>query len=216
MSELVRLLRERGVLEKTVLVVTSDHGEALGERGYVWHGTSVYPETTHIPLLVRFPGGLGGGTRISALTQTIDVMPTLLHVLGAPSGAKEIQGQSLVPLLTGETDRLHDYVFARTFGEEGQYLMRGTEWALVLLQGGRGRVLYDLEADPGQTRNAAPYESQRLYAMLRAFQEHAEQQRVPPVQFVNPHAKPPRLPAAKEVETTDRDRRQLRALGYLR
>jgi arylsulfatase A-like enzyme len=98
-------LRDRGLLDRTLLVLTSDHGEQLGEEGrpapfgdgfYNVHGHTLYEELVHVPLIIRGPG-LPGGRRITPVTASIDVMPTILDVLGVPAPAP-VQGRSLRPL----------------------------------------------------------------------------------------------------------------------
>lgn len=89
---LVRELRERGLLERTIFVFTSDHGEELGERGpEFWnrsHGYTVRRVQLHVPLLLRLPGGAQGGTRIREMTNHLDLAPTLLRLL-APQTSLE-------------------------------------------------------------------------------------------------------------------------------
>ena len=215
-GEVIRLLREAGLWDKTIFILSADHGEAFGDHGYVWHGTSVYPETTHIPLLIRFPRGLARGKRIPALTQAVDLMPTLFDLFQAPSPRESIQGRSLVPLLTGEADKVHDYIFARGFGDDPSYMMRGTDSALLLYHGEGMQALYDLRTDPHLTRNIASQDPARLEQLMRIFREHIEQQRLPPLYFVDPEAEVPTPPEVPEIEMDALQRGQLRALGYLK
>ncbi|MGH9335810.1 MAG: sulfatase, partial [Vicinamibacteria bacterium] len=100
MGRVLERLRELGIDETTLVVFTADHGEEFLEHGGTFHGQSVYGELTRVPLLFRWPGGLPEGARIEAVTETIDVMPTLLSLSGIalPEG---LQGQSLVHLLKG-------------------------------------------------------------------------------------------------------------------
>lgn len=98
---LIRELRDRGLLERTVFVFTSDHGEELGERGAeFWnrsHGYTLRRVQLHVPLLLRFPGGTHGGTRIREMTNHLDVAPTLLRLLdpGAELDRYRIDGRDL-------------------------------------------------------------------------------------------------------------------------
>jgi len=215
-GEVVRLLREHRLLDNTILIVTSDHGEAFGEHGYVWHGSSVYEETIHVPLLIRFPRGHLGGKRISSLTQSIDLMPTVLDLLGLSAPEAELQGRSCVPLLTGEEQKINDYVFARSLGEDSCYMVWGTEAALLLYDDGSRRALYDLRTDPGQTRNIASEDPARVEELTKVFLAHARRQRFPPLHFADPEAPPPALPETPQIEMNALQRAQLRALGYLK
>jgi arylsulfatase len=75
-GELVEMLRERDLLENTLLIVTSDHGEAFGEHGYIWHTNAIHQEVARIPLLIRPPGGVRPEAR-ETLSDTTDVFPTV-------------------------------------------------------------------------------------------------------------------------------------------
>ena len=105
LGELLRVLRDRGVLETSVLLVTADHGESLGERGEFGHGKNVHRETVPIPLLVRFPARFGLTGRRQLPLGTVDLMPTLLDFVGVapPQG---IWGRSRLALLEdpGQSD----------------------------------------------------------------------------------------------------------------
>jgi arylsulfatase len=104
-------LRERGLLDRVVVVAVSDHGEDLGESGLFNHAYGLSDNELHVPLIVRMPGGAGGGRRVTAQTALLDVMPTVLELAGAvaPEG---IHGVSLRPWLEGGTGPSHDRVFS--------------------------------------------------------------------------------------------------------
>jgi arylsulfatase A-like enzyme len=100
-AEIARLferLRANGLDDKTAVVFMSDHGEEFHDHGRMWHGHSVYGELAHVPLFIRWPGRVPGGTRVDEVVESIDIMPTLLD-FSRLSHPKGIQGQSLVPLL---------------------------------------------------------------------------------------------------------------------
>ncbi|MEP7380609.1 MAG: sulfatase [Gemmatimonadota bacterium] len=92
-GSLVARLRERGELERTVFVVTADHGEQLGEHGLTRHGNSLYLELLHVPLLMRAPGRVPAGLRIPAVVSLRDIPSTLLDLAALPQG--RITGTSL-------------------------------------------------------------------------------------------------------------------------
>ena len=105
LGELLDFLEARGLDQRTILVLTSDHGEQLGDAGrpapfgdgfYNVHGHTLFEELVRVPLIVRLPGQREG-RRIPAVTASIDVMPTILDVLGLPA-PPEVQGRSLRPL----------------------------------------------------------------------------------------------------------------------
>lgn len=127
-------LRERGLLDNTILVVTSDHGESFTERDdeYFTHDPHLYDEVTRIPLLIRFPGGRHGGTRVAALGESIDLVPTILDVLGRGSrgAAPSVQGTSLMARVNGAPGPA--FVHAQT----------QTEWTCERLDGGAKAVIH--------------------------------------------------------------------------
>jgi arylsulfatase A-like enzyme len=90
--------RERGLLENTIVILTSDHGEAFLEHGYRYHGSTLFQEVLHVPLLVSGPGIVPG--RVELPVGLIDLMPTVLE-LADLEPASEAHGRSLVPLLRG-------------------------------------------------------------------------------------------------------------------
>lgn len=150
-------LQESGVWDKTVLVVTADHGEQLYEHGYVSHSAQVYEQSMHVPLIVRLPAGRGPrGTRTRELVDLLDISPTVTDVLLGGAGAaaaREFQGRSLLPLIAGAPGK--PAVLSRTVWERPVYALRDARYKLVYdSRTGEGR-LFDLEADPGETRDVA-------------------------------------------------------------
>ncbi len=99
----------------TIVVLTTDHGSMLGEHEY-WmkNAMPVYNEIAHIPLIVHLPGDQRAGTRVSGLTQTTDIMPTILDWFGAPP-PPHLHGSSLRPLLEGD-QAVHDSIIYGYFG----------------------------------------------------------------------------------------------------
>src|SRR3984885_5329860 len=97
-GRLIRELKERGVYQNTVIILTGDHGESLGEHGEKTHGFFIYNSTLHIPVIIRVPGESSART-VSDLVSLPDLMPTVLAFLkiDAPS---DVQGRSLLPLMT--------------------------------------------------------------------------------------------------------------------
>ena len=146
--------RER-LLERTVIVVIGDHGESLGDHDEGTHGFFVYESVLHVPLIVRAPYTTTRGRRVGDLVRSVDVMPTVLDLLGlhAPEG---IEGRSVVPLMTGSVRELGLAAYA-----EAVYPRYHFGWSeLRSLTSGRFKFidaprpeLYDLEADPRETHN---------------------------------------------------------------
>lgn len=214
-GELEKLLRQAGTFDNTLLIITADHGEAFGEHGYRWHPYCPYDEVIRIPLIMKFPGNKPPAGRVRALTQTIDILPTIFDLFQLAYPRNSVQGRSLLPLLTGEVEELNDYIFCRTAGHPPAYVVHGLRFALLLYQGGKLRALYDIETDPWQTRNVIEEQPERAAELIEAFREFAMAQRHPPLGFLDPNAKIEALPSVPEVELSDEARRELEAIGYL-
>jgi arylsulfatase A-like enzyme/Tfp pilus assembly protein PilF len=151
-------LEHLGLGGETLLVVTSDHGEGLGEHGEAVHGFFVYESTLHVPLLLRGPGIPPGG-KLSANARSADLLPTLLDLLGLarPPGLR-LSGRSLAPALRGGAEPPEEPAYAESllpllhYGWSDLRALRDGRWKYI--QAPRPE-LYDLEADPGETRDLA-------------------------------------------------------------
>ncbi len=138
-------LRQRGLYENTIVVVTADHGEAFGERGTFGHAGPPHLEQTRVPLLFRLPGGKPRPPRLlDVVVGLVDVAPTLLELVGLPA-LLQAQGRSLAPLLRGE--RLAErFVYSQG---AGGLAVRGHRWAWLKLADGTLEV-YDRQRDPAE------------------------------------------------------------------
>ena len=101
LGRLLDELRAQGLDENTLTVVLGDHGEGFGEHAAWLHGSSVYNQESHVPVFLRFPGRLPAGTVVTAVTRSVDVMPTILHLFGLPVPST-VDGVSVMPLLRGD------------------------------------------------------------------------------------------------------------------
>ena len=97
-GKLLQAFDAAGVLKDTVVVVVGDHGEGLEQHGELTHASYLYDSTLRVPLLIAAPGRFPGGRRIAQQVGTIDLMPTVLELLGLPR-SHDVQGRSLVPLV---------------------------------------------------------------------------------------------------------------------
>ncbi len=98
LAALWRTVERLGLADDTIVIVTSDHGEEFGEHGLLRHGTDLYDETLLVPLVMRAPQLLPRGLRVDSQVGLIDVLPTLLELLGIPIPSN-VQGRSVVALL---------------------------------------------------------------------------------------------------------------------
>ena len=95
-STLYDYLEEQEILENTMIVILSDHGEAFGERGFEGHARAVFPETTETPLIISLPTRFKESIQVKTATTNMDVWPTLFEMMGLP-GQEEIDGVSRMP-----------------------------------------------------------------------------------------------------------------------
>ncbi len=148
----------QGHLDDTVTVVTSDHGEEFGEAGIIGHG-ALHESILHVPLLIHLPGNRLAGTRISAPTALVDVLPTLLDLLDVPPPGR-LDGHSLVRAMnTGALEPTPQFseVRRRTHGTWVASVRTG-RWAYAerIEPARMPKHLYDLIADPAAENNLVP------------------------------------------------------------
>jgi arylsulfatase A-like enzyme len=160
-GELLKLMDKRG--PGAVTIVSADHGEEFGDHGGRYHGSSVYEEQVRVPLVVVGPGVKT--QRVSEVVQTIDLLPTMLAALSVPHPPR-IRGRDLGPLLAGSRPAEPGMAYAET-DEQALY----AEGPLRLLCARRlgACKLFDLEKDPGETRDASA-DHPEAFARLRAKQ----------------------------------------------
>ena len=146
-------LAARGLLDRTLVVLTADHGEELFDHGSFFHGVSLYDELLHVPLVARFPGGAHAGTVVDAQVRLVDVAPTITAVAGAPTPST-FQGESLLATLGGAPAPARP-VFARA--ANGAYPwrfgLRTPAHKLIRTVDPPEEQLFDLAADPGERTN---------------------------------------------------------------
>jgi arylsulfatase A-like enzyme/Tfp pilus assembly protein PilF len=156
MGGLFAELRALGKYDNTLIVVTADHGESLGDHGERAHGVFLYDETIHIPLLMKFPANQHAGRRVDALAGLVDLAPSVLDVAGVTI-PRVMQGRSLVPLI-GQKAPPERPVYSET-----DYPRRAFGWSsLATWRTGKYLFvraprpeLYDTAADPGAKSNLA-------------------------------------------------------------
>lgn len=146
LGKFLSYLADSGALDDTLVVITNDHGEELGERGYYGHGHSLYQEMIRAPLVMHYPGIFAPGTQIPDIVENVDIAPTILDALDLPPMA-DAEGRSLLPVLTGAPVERPDYAIAefldgRRFVRVGRYtFMRSV---------GKWMHLFDIDSDPEQ------------------------------------------------------------------
>jgi choline-sulfatase len=164
-----------GLSGKTLLVVTSDHGTEFYEHRRLDHGFTLYDELLHVPLIIKLPGQSTGKV-ITDRVSSIDVMPTILDLLDVRVPKKvqqQLRGRSLVPALKGEP--VARDIFSETDYREYTYkrsLITPDGWKLIYTLENKTRELYNLEDDPGETKNLADAEPERADELERKLFAH--------------------------------------------
>jgi arylsulfatase A-like enzyme len=178
-SQVGRLLAEldgRGVLENTLVIITSDHGEQFGEHGLFGHGNSLYLPLLHVPLLMAFPARVPAGASVNMPVSLRDLPATIMDLIGCPS---PFPGRSLAGCWTGTdppTAPPLAEVGDRTSSPGGKGILRAmVHGRYHYIRHGDGQEeLYDIIADPMEKRDlAATNEGSRQVERLRAELQRA-------------------------------------------
>lgn len=180
-------LQDRGLYEDTLIVLTADHGEEFREHGGWVHGAKLYDELLHVPLIMRGPG-LARGAVVTSQMGLIDLVPTILDLLGVEDKVESFQGSSFLPRLGDNQAGLSErYVFSQEIhlgggraplwgaDSKGNKLYRirscrSPDWKYIWDEEGDRMELYNLRLDPKETRNLVDSEPQvasRFESILR-------------------------------------------------
>ena len=189
LADLFAYLREQGLWEDTLVVVTADHGESFGERGEWTHGRSLYQSQVHVPLLVKLPHPDTNARRVDTPVQLIDIVPTLCAYLGIPC-SEGTNGRDVLTNTYEDAYTLWNYWIA----------VREGSWKLIYNTVDDSSRLYDLASDPEERNDRSrsdPEPLARLLARKNAWLES-------------------RWPSSRATIEQSREQvEQLEALGYL-
>jgi arylsulfatase A-like enzyme len=155
-----RALEARGLWDRTVVIISADHGEGLYEHGFISHGAQLYEEGSWVPLIVRLPRGVLGGLRVRGLVDLLDIAPTIADVfgvLGQGGSASSFRGRSLLPALVGAPGKAA--VFSRSVGYRPKYALRDSRYRFIFNSRYGQERLYDLVKDPEETVDLVPSEA---------------------------------------------------------
>lgn len=156
LGQLWATLRQLGLLDKTIIVLTSDHGDELLEHAF-GHGQALYDPEVHVPLIVRYPPKIPARQRVAQVVSSVDILPTILDLAGVSYSdtiAAEIQGRSLV----GSWERpLPGFPAVMEAASGRRTGLRSDHYKYVRERAKDGQLtkeeLYDLRVDPGETNN---------------------------------------------------------------
>jgi arylsulfatase A-like enzyme/parvulin-like peptidyl-prolyl isomerase len=199
LGRLLDWLDRSGLRDSTLVVATSDHGEGLGDHGEDEHMLFVYDSTLRVPLLLRWPGVLPAGARVRGQFRSVDLLPTLLELLGQPaaatsgeSRASELRAGKDLPVNESYAEALYGQLH---FGYAPLHALRGDGWKYI---DAPRPELYDLRDDPGETRSRLDDRSNVAEAMRARLRAHDS-------------GRAPAAEAAVDPQAAER----LAALGYV-
>ena len=217
---LVAHLRQRGILDRTILIITSDHGENIGEHGLMSHAYSLHDTLIRVPLIIRYPEYFTPGQRITQQVQLTDVFPTLVDLLqlDVPKIRQELQGVNLLAqpgeerLAYAEMLAPHPSIQSlnRRVGAPAHTPRPAFDRALrclrtpackIIWSSDGQHILYNLRQDPGETTNRFSDEPALASTLLELLDS-----------WYPPHSIPLPQPAP-DIDTEVRQR--LRDLGYI-
>ena len=190
-------LKDDGLYDKALVILTSDHGEGLGDHGEDEHGIFLYREALQVPLIVKLPGGKLGGTSVAAPVQTIDIVPTILERTATASPSK-LPGRSLVSFTvakSAETRAIYSETYYPRFHfgwAEQHSLIEGDHH---YLQSPKSE-LFNVVSDPAEKKNVIADDRRALFSMREA---------------IAPFIREAESPGAIDAE----EAAKLAALGYL-
>jgi arylsulfatase A-like enzyme len=167
-GEVYEFLKEKNLLDNTLLIITSDHGENIGEHNLMDHQYCLYDTLLRVPFIMRFPGTFEGGKRINTMVQTTDIFPTIIELLNIKDQGlhEEVQGEGL--LKNGNSRfAISEYIapqpsieaIRRRYpkGDFSKYdrsltSIRSYDWKLIVSSDGKDE-LYNILEDPMETKN---------------------------------------------------------------
>jgi arylsulfatase A-like enzyme len=199
-GELLTLLKTLKIQDETMIILLGDHGESLGERGFIGHN-QLYNVQLHIPLILRIPGVKP--KRLTTPLESLDVMPTIFDVLGL-GRLFPFQGKSLLPLLRhdGEKDRY------RISEKKAIYSVQQGKWKAIFSRRDTNQTwFYNLENDPEEKNNVNEYHLEKLEELRKAYARMETDARGVSAKFI-----------PREVMNPEQDpelREELKALGYI-
>jgi arylsulfatase A-like enzyme len=202
-GQLLRVLRERQLYDRSMIILTADHGDAFGEHGDLGHGgANLYGEVVHVPLIIKFPGYHYRGKRVTEPVQLIDVLPTILESLHVPP-ENEIGGRSLLGLIEG-TAEPHP-VLTESTGNEDRKALYHDGYKFIFDPKTWKAEVYRYGADPLDRTNLADEVDARRLSEARQILDH---RLAANEAFSSSHESREKPLAPEDVE-------KLRSLGYV-
>jgi arylsulfatase A-like enzyme len=214
-GKVFEVLKYLGLEEDTLVVLTSDHGEGLGQHNHLRHSINIYEEAVRVPLLFRWPNHIPKGLELSAPVEGVDIMPTILDLIGVNLKSLSLHGQSMAPVLRGgseiDKDRpvylYREYytgryrgLYKKTFLKGEKFALRKGKWKYIEGMEENSKELFDLSSDPQELENIDtkfPDKASELSAQLKNWVEKYTKK------------------GLKQENIPEEDLERLKALGYV-
>jgi len=191
-GRLMEGLKKHGIADQTLVIITSDHGESLTEHGIYFDHHGLYEVSIHVPLIMRYPEVLSAGKAVEGFVQHIDLVPTILDLVGINRHAEDFDGESLMPLIH-EGKELRSAVYIEEAYAQRKRAIRTKKYEYIKAPSEESAVcrlcnrihggveeLYDLESDPEQNHNLAqdkPETAKKLRNLLAEWMAYLEQKK---------------------------------------
>lgn len=172
-------LERLGLADKTIVVMTSDHGYHMYQHG-LWQKMTLFENSARVPMIIAAPGAKGNGHATQSLAELVDLYPTLADLCSLPA-PDYLDGASQKAVLEDPAKNVKDAAFTQILrGPTGGigYSIRTARWRLTLWEDGeKGIQLFDMQADPGELKNLAadPRHSQTVAELTKRVRDYAAQ-----------------------------------------
>ena len=197
-QRLLAALQEIGAEEKTAVIFTADHGEALGEHHlYFKHGDFLHEPQIRVPLIIKIPGA--SPIKIPRIVKHIDLGPTVLDLFGLKK-PKQFQGKSLLPFIDSKSQGWEDLAFSQVAKDTNLAMVDGP---MKLVHFSGHKMLYDLRRDPGERKNIYTKEPEQV---LRRLEQKMERYR----------NYAPKTPIVPKTLLDEKTTETLKTLGYIK
>ncbi|MFB0564245.1 MAG: sulfatase [Candidatus Aminicenantaceae bacterium] len=213
-GRLINKLQKLNLAKKTLIVLTSDHGEEFFEHGGVKHGYTLYNEAIKVPLIMMCPSCLPKNKKVDEIVQSLDIVPTILDIAKIKK-PKVMQGESLLPLIKGKKSRWRSYAISETpfvdakaiITKQWKYIHHFESRPLrpdICNKYKKGKELFNLEKDPEERINLYeknPTVTKELFLLLLSLMPSSETER---------------LKLGKDIKLDKKTLDRLKSLGYLK
>ena len=167
-SRLVQFLESIKVWDQTCVIITSDHGEMLGEHGALGHTDWYYEPVLRVPLIIKPPRSLKETKRITSMASIVDIVPTVLRQLKIKYNPETFDG---IDLLNSQSKKYKEIRWAKTKTEKIDFITRLGNHKWVFEPKTNQQWVYDIKTDPGETQSLKSFDSQEQ----SGFQEQVQQ-----------------------------------------